>query len=417
MIKPFLYKTLAIIFLIVIFVLAGLILNFYLSKAEITVTAAQEELTADFTQNLDLIPQAVKKLDADKEDNPITDEIRKLREVILGQPTETLKATEPAIQDSSADLSASSLTAKYYETILEDTYNFIPTGQEQETEGKAQGIVAIINNSNRSQPLIVTTRLLTSTGVLFRMKKGVTVPPGGKIEVEVEADKAGAIGDIGPSVFSIPGLSASLQKLIYAESQNPFAGGLKILKQVTTADLDQAKKIAAANLTDQSLTEFNRQDSTIALDDLYPEVLDFKAETQVGETVESFSGQIKVKVSALSFNRDQLQKKAEKKLAESQTNKFLLSVKENSLTYKIVKIDPAAKTAELEVNIGGYFSLEDGGSLIKPANLVGLSAKEIQDQILTNKSVSGVTVRFSPFWVNKAPRLIKNIKIIVNTEK
>ena len=79
--------------------------------------------------------------------------------------------------------------------------------------------------------------------------------------------------------------------------------------------------------------------------------------------------------------------------------------------YTIKNIDLENKTVELTISLGGYFTLKEKGDLIKAEDLVGLSARQVQDKIFTNPNVSSVTVRFSPFWVRKVPRLLKNIKI------
>ena len=95
--------------------------------------------------------------------------------------------------------------------------SYMPSSVEV-IEDKAIGNITIINESSLDQPLVATTRFLSEDGVLFRLKERVTVPSQGQIEAEVYADKEGESGNIGSSSFTIPGLSSSVQKLIYGES-------------------------------------------------------------------------------------------------------------------------------------------------------------------------------------------------------
>ena len=90
--------------------------------------------------------------------------------------------------------------------------------------GTSSGMVSIINNFSKNQPLVARTRLLSKEGVLFRIAKGVTVPAKGSVQVAVYADKEGPTGDISPSTFTIPGLWTGLQDKIYAKSETAMQG-------------------------------------------------------------------------------------------------------------------------------------------------------------------------------------------------
>ena len=91
--------------------------------------------------------------------------------------------------------------------------------------------------------MVATTRLLTSEGVLFRLKDRVNVPAGGEIEVEVYADQSGIASEIGPSQFTIPGLRTDLQKLIYAVSKESMKGGIKKTGVLSVDDWSRAQEM------------------------------------------------------------------------------------------------------------------------------------------------------------------------------
>ncbi len=123
------------------------------------------------------------------------------------------------------------------------------------TDGVSGGEVTIINQTGNDQVLIPTTRLLTSDGTLFRIKSRVNVPAHGRIKTRVYADKPGASGDIGPSAFTIPGLSADLQKSITAQSESPMTGGVVASGVLSQSDIDKAEADLREELLGQAKDE------------------------------------------------------------------------------------------------------------------------------------------------------------------
>jgi len=75
------------------------------------------------------------------------------------------------------------------------------------------------------------------------------VPAKGTLVVTLTADQAGASYNIGPSTFTIPGLSAAKQKLVYAKSTESFAEGFSGKTQyVTASDITQATAVMNAKI-------------------------------------------------------------------------------------------------------------------------------------------------------------------------
>lgn len=124
--------------------------------------------------------------------------------------------------------------------------------------GKASGVIKIVNTTSSGYTFVATTRFLSSKGVLFRLKRATAIPANGSVEAEVAADKTGAEGDIGPDKFTIPGLSADLQPLVWGESSAAMTGGASTTKAVTVSDLAAAKADLAEKLkpeADKALAE------------------------------------------------------------------------------------------------------------------------------------------------------------------
>ena len=91
-------------------------------------------------------------------------------------------------------------------TIFAWSEKYSPTGNKS-TDTIAAGMLILYNKTNAAQTLVKTTRLITASGILFRLSDRVTVPAMGQIEAKVYADQAGAGSEIGPSQFTIPGLA------------------------------------------------------------------------------------------------------------------------------------------------------------------------------------------------------------------
>ncbi len=129
------------------------------------------------------------------------------------------------------------------------------TREGAEVEGIARGVVTLKNESGTAQNLVARTRLLSESGVLFRLIDRAVIPARGEVRVDVEADQPGPSGDIGPSRFTIPGLSASQQKVMYGVSDAPMTGGVtRQSGPVTAEEIEAIKKELADNQADLLFT-------------------------------------------------------------------------------------------------------------------------------------------------------------------
>lgn len=124
-----------------------------------------------------------------------------------------------------------------------------------ETEGRSGGDIEIINDSSSGQTLVATTRFLSEKGTLFRLADRVFVPAGGRVVVRIEADAVSKDGDIDPSRFTIPGLSASAQQVIYGESSVKMTGGITFEGASLTAEEFDAAKLELSTEAGAALFE------------------------------------------------------------------------------------------------------------------------------------------------------------------
>ncbi len=139
------------------------------------------------------------------------------------------------------------ITSRMIESDGKAGGTFPATGTASSKVDKSTGKATIVNTTAKEYTFVATTRLLSKEGVLFRMNATTPIPANGSVTVNVHADQPGAEGDLGPTTFTIPGLSPALQKQITAKSDAPMTGGAGNGPGVSQSDIDAAK----ASLTDK----------------------------------------------------------------------------------------------------------------------------------------------------------------------
>ncbi|MFA6475922.1 MAG: hypothetical protein WCV68_00750 [Candidatus Paceibacterota bacterium] len=101
----------------------------------------------------------------------------------------------------------------------------VPASGVESVKTKARGRIIISNKTNSNQNLIATTRFQSQTGLIYRIEKGITVPPG-QIEATVVADQAGPTYNISSADFTIPGFKGGPKYTQFsAKTKEPITGG------------------------------------------------------------------------------------------------------------------------------------------------------------------------------------------------
>jgi hypothetical protein len=115
---------------------------------------------------------------------------------------------------------------------VEKTAGSAVAGESTETANDpAQGEITILNAQSEPQTLIKNTRFETPEGLIFRIQDSVSIPAGspaapGTLRATVYADAGGQQYNIGPTTFTVPGLSGSAAfELVTARSEAPMVGG------------------------------------------------------------------------------------------------------------------------------------------------------------------------------------------------
>ncbi|OGH74172.1 MAG: hypothetical protein A3G00_04880 [Candidatus Magasanikbacteria bacterium RIFCSPLOWO2_12_FULL_43_12] len=147
--------------------------------------------------------------------------------------TITVVAGQEPLEVSVAMAIGSESKIGFVETITVELKKTYKPESTKEIGAVAMGAVTLRNDSDADQALVATTRLLSPEGILFRLKNRVVVPAKSTIVTEVYADKEGRESEIGPAKFTIPGLNAAKQAVIYATSEKPMIGGVRAVGIVT----------------------------------------------------------------------------------------------------------------------------------------------------------------------------------------
>lgn len=355
------YKIVALSFLFLTIVLLGVIVFMSTKRATITITTKPEPVEADLTMEI-------------TKDN--------LASGVLAQTVATLSK------------------------------KFKP-GASKEEESTAVGIAILHNDSSISQPLIATTRLLTADGVLFRMKKGATVPANGTVEVDVYADKSGKASEIGPSKFTIPGLNEARQKVVWAESIKPMVGGVRQFGVIGSEDIKEAEGEMLAEL---------KKAGEEKLGALYPEMKavyavaqsSMKSDKEVGAETDEFTMNAEATVVAAFYNADDPKNLIKKELDKKVIGDVEILSQGNAEPSVILdEYDLTTGRAILKIAGSGLVELNAESSQLQKLIFFGKTKDEVRRYLLSLDHVNGVDIKFTPAWMRTVPHVAEHVNVVV----
>lgn len=312
-------------------------------------------------------------------------------------------------------LSQGQIAGLVREEAIEQSQTFLSNGKQilgQEVTGK----VTLINNYVKNQPLVATTRLLSSDNKLFRLKNTVNAPAGGRVEAEVYADEARQDLAVGPGKFTIPGLWAGLQDKIYAESQEPMLYKEKVKYVINQDDIDNAVIRIKNNLLAKAkqkigdtYKEYDQAVVTIDNNTISQEVLG-----KVGEEKENFKINIRAKALVVAFKSGDIYDQAKIKIEEMiADDKEIAEFNPSDLSFNLADINLSQGTAQIKVNFNSKVAIKDGADIIKKKNLAGLDAEELKNYLNSLPEIAGYEIKRFPSFIKKIPYLADRIEIVI----
>jgi hypothetical protein len=276
------------------------------------------------------------------------------------------------------------------------------------------GKVTLINNYTKAQPLVATTRLLSSDGKLFRLTNAVNIPAGGTLVADVYADKASPEMEIDtPTKFTIPGLWAGLQKDIYAENTEPLIYQAKVKRIVKQSDLDRAQK-DISEVLDLKVANDLKAITTdkIAVSKSLDGELITEFDAKLGEEKSEFTVKAKKKIVAAIFSRDKVAEIAKTKISMIiSDDKQLSDFNNNQITYDLEEYNPENKIASVRASFVGTISLKSDASLIDSKKLAGLNEEQIGVYLKSFPEIKDYKLEFWPTFIRTAPNLPDRINL------
>ncbi len=290
---------------------------------------------------------------------------------------------------------------------------FQATGREVLGE-EVVGTVKITNTYNKNQPLVATTRLLSSDGKLFRLKNTVNIPAGGEVEVEVYADEPSPEMAIEPGRFTIPGLWAGLQDKIYGQSEIKMTYSEKAKITIQQKDIDSAVKDLKASLLAKTKNDIGDAYKNYgqALYEIDNNSITQELDGKVGEEKSSFNLKMTTKVIVVAFGNENVIEKANQKLALAlPDDKEIIDLIADDITYDLLSYDTKNLTANIKADIMAKMILKDEAGVVSRANLVGLTEAQLNEYLNSLPEIAGFEIKFFPSFVQKVPNLVDRIKV------
>ncbi len=361
------YRRIALFFTLATLVILAAALYFSLSKAEIFITPKKFKVNAEFNVTVEKVP-----------------------------------------------LSENGVTGSAAEILTEDSLDYEIEGEGEIKEGIAEGEVIITNETAQNQTLVQTTRLLAEGGVLFHLSDREMVPAYGSVKARIYADKPGETGDIGPTKFTIPGLSAALQRKIYATSDKATSGGKKTLKVASANDISKAKALLKEKIIsaakEQAAGSLNEKTGLVFLS----EVTDEKVDAKAGDEKEKINVYMKIKVLAVIYDKEAIKKSADEKIKlVVPAERNLRSVLYDEIKFNLVRYDAESGSAVLKVGVPAETVLKDDVDILNKDNLVGMKKSQAIDYLKNFDEIEDAQIKLRPFFLNRLPSIAERIKIII----
>ena len=287
---------------------------------------------------------------------------------------------------------------------------FLSTG-ETKVGAEIIGRVTIKNEYSKNQPLVATTRLLSSDDKLFRIKNTVNIPAGGSVEVEIYTDNPGEDMAIYPDRFTIPGLWAGLQDKIYAESQEKFILKQDLEKHVSQEDLDKAIEVLMDKIESDSQSKLADIKNKEILFNIDKSDLNIEIDNQVGEKSDNFTVAISGVVDVVSFSQGDVIEMIKNRLTILDFNKSSLEVDSASLKYELLSFNAGRSIAEIKVGFSAASFLDGDQGLINKSHLVNLNKSQIEAYLNNIKEVRSYDLVFYPSFMKRSSMLLNNINI------
>lgn len=336
--------------------------------------------------------------------------------------TQILNLEDRVIADinaSQVDSSTKVIPAKIIEIEEEASQEFPASGKiEKEAEGK----IRVYNKYNLPVTLKAGTRFQPANKetLYFCSPLKTAIPAKSFVDIQVKAclvkSSEGDKYNIGPSKFSIPGLSGSeLFFYLYGESFEPMKGGGRV-PQVTNEDLERAKDILTDVLFSQleeSLKNKISTDFVLLEGTTKKEILETTSDAEAGAKTEFFKLKEKAKLYSLIFLKSDLEKFAKDNILANipRDKKFQTESLKIDFQPESINLEKGKITLKLKFS-SKFFSDLNSASLKE--NLKGKSFLEGKRVLENQEDIIKAQISAWPFWLRQIPKDIEKIELKIN---
>jgi len=332
---------------------------------------------------------------------------------------------EANTQANGIDDQEKTIPAALEQITKEKSGEFEATGN-QTGAGKATGRVVIFNEfSSEDQPLVVTTRLETEDGKIFRIAKGIVVPgftrvgeetKPGAIEVEVMADKPGEEYNIEPASFKIPGFKGGPKyDKFHAESPKPMQGGqIGETASVSSQDLADAKAKLAAEARKEALEDLKGRlggGRHFFEDTALFETTGSNSSEKVGSQAKKFTYTVSVKGRILSFQEDDVKQLIRQTESANSSNQIQVDFSKG-MSYILSESDIENEFLKFEAKTD-FDSASDLDISSFKEGALGKNSEELESIVKNYPAVKSADVKFWPFFASRVPMSKNRVKIEV----
>lgn len=328
---------------------------------------------------------------------------------------------DPSARQS--DIGAATLAAT--ELSLDRTVNAsVQATGTKDLGTKAGGTITVYNEfDSNSQPLVAGTRFISADGKVFRSTANATVPgssvSGGKIvagqtTVSVQADQNGDQYNLGPTRYTIPGLSAAQQAGIYGQGQQMQGGSSKTAKVITQADIDKAQKAAleADKADAQKDLKSKAGKGQVVLEPSLTQKVT-RSDPNPDANAEASSGTVAISVeyTQLAVKQSELSELAKSKEQEQiGQDKDIYDDGSSNLQLKAVGAPASDGGQKFRANATAFAGTKiDKDALVK--DIKGKKIGEATEIAQRLQDVEKAEIKVTPTWATSLPGIEKHIKV------
>lgn len=285
---------------------------------------------------------------------------------------------------------------------------------------KSTGVVNIINRTGETQKIKENSRLVTSQGSLFYMKKHAIVPPNSSVPVDIEAAEPGSAGNIEPQKLYFAALDETAKNILFAENTRPFTGGKSdLISIVADSDFDLAKQSAVASSLSQAEKEIRADlpGNWIILEESWrSDISDFQPSAKAGEKIPEFSYTARASVKVIGYDKTILEEKLRQSLETKLDPNYMLFPGPISYTQNVKNVNWDDASAELSLRIT-HTTIPSLSLDTLKEKMTGRSINEAKEYLEGLPAIKTASIELWPFWINTIPRIEKRISIDLLPEK